>query len=767
MNNLFTKFKLDNDSIIVCTKDIHQDIQEHYKNKLIPFRVMNYSTFINYMLGELSSNIKINLVKKGYNYELTKVLFNHFLPYYHLSINNEILNDVKEDILAGYSINKYIKNELSKKEIIFINPDLTNDLIKTTLNLYKNIYTYETSSLNKNNYNIYEFNNIDDEVDFVVKSISNDLLNTKDNIYVYYTNKDYLPILKSKLDLMNIKYTSDINVSFYETVYGRSLLSYIETHIDKRDSLIELFNEAISDIVSRYIISEENLEKIYKIFNEYTTFDINDYPYFKPFLMDSFKNEDVSLDKEIVNVNLISQLPTSFNNKNIYFLGCCQNSFPKLVKNSDYFNDSVREVNNLLTSKEINNFNTTNLVNQIYSLNKGILTYNTSFNQIISDVLIKLNKLTSIKNINNNVSKIYDEVEFAKALDNYYIYQEENDNLTSLYQSNVKDIYQSYSNKFNGTFKIDKNIKLSATSLETFYECKYRYYLEKVLHVPTYKDESSSKLGSYFHLMLKKLFNNEMNISDVDNETNIYMLDNNISDDEETKYYYNRYKEYVVKSYNIINDLYHKGTFTKIEFEKDIKHVLECKVNDSTYYDLVEGIIDKYFIYQVEELQKVLIVDYKTGDNKIDLNLLEYGLKIQVPYYFYLLSLGKENMALLGAFIQRVMPSKMYKHINKKTVDMQYQDELVYNGCFSSEDSDFLKNIIKNKDALSKEYIDSMIETINFLVNNSLMSIHEGDFTIDPKMIDKESTCKYCPYGTICYKTYQDFKYIEKPGGKK
>ena len=34
------------------------------------------------------------------------------------------------------------------------------------------------------------------------------------------------------------------------------------------------------------------------------------------------------------------------------------------------------------------------------------------------------------------------------------------------------------------------------------------------------------------------------------------------------------------------------------------------------------------------------------------------------------------------------------------------------------------KNIIKNKDALSKEYIDSMIETINFLVNNSLISIH-------------------------------------------
>ena len=97
MNNLFTKFKLDNDSIIVCTKDIHQDIQEYYKNKLIPFRVMNYSTFINYMLGELSSNIKINLVKKGYNYELTKVLFNHFLPYYHLSINDEMLNDVLND----------------------------------------------------------------------------------------------------------------------------------------------------------------------------------------------------------------------------------------------------------------------------------------------------------------------------------------------------------------------------------------------------------------------------------------------------------------------------------------------------------------------------------------------------------------------------------------------------------------------------------------------------------------------------------------------
>ena len=108
----------------------------------------------------------------------------------------------------------------------------------------------------------------------------------------------------------------------------------------------------------------------------------------------------------------------------------------------------------------------------------------------------------------------------------------------------------------------------------------------------------------------------------------------------------------------------------------------------------------------------------------------------------------------------------LYQYKKGKTVLDQYKDELVYNGCFSSDDSDFLKNI-KKRTALSKEYIDQMIETLDHLVKSALMFIHNGEFSIDPKMIEKKSTCRYCPYGTICYKTYSDYKYIAKKGGKR
>ena len=46
----------------------------------------------------------------------------------------------------------------------------------------------------------------------------------------------------------------------------------------------------------------------------------------------------------------------------------------------------------------------------------------------------------------------------------------------------------------------------------------------------------------------------------------------------------------------------------------------------------------KYFIYKIGEAYKVLIVDYKTSDIKSDLTLLPYGLDVQLPFYFYLLS---------------------------------------------------------------------------------------------------------------------------------
>ena len=276
MNNLFNKFKLDNDAIVVCTNDIHQEIQSHYKNTLVPFKVMNYSNFINYVLGEVSSDTVIDLIKKGYNYELSKVLCNHFLPYFNLNIDDKLLNEVKDDILKGYKINKYIKNELSKKEVIFINPNLTNDLVKTTLNLFDNIYTYETSSIKKDNYNIYEFNKIDEEVDFVCKKVSNDLLNVTEDIYIYISNNDYLPILKSKFDLMNVLYTVDFKTSLDEVIYCKKIIEYIDSHVCNRNTLYELFEEAISAISTKYIISSNNLEKIYNIFNDFVKYDIFD-----------------------------------------------------------------------------------------------------------------------------------------------------------------------------------------------------------------------------------------------------------------------------------------------------------------------------------------------------------------------------------------------------------------------------------------------------------------------------------------------------------
>ena len=758
------------ESIIVCEKEVHMLLQEYYSKKLIPIKVMDYKTFIDYYLGTIDEEVYVSLLKNGLSYELGKVFVSHFLSYYYLKINDEKLDNVKQFILNHLKINKYIQNELKQKHVFFINPDITNDLVKTVINISNNIEIKLINKVNQANIKVLKETNIDFEVDKMLNILTNNLLTEQEDIYLYLSTSEYLPIVLSKLNLFNLRYTTDIQTSLMDLTIGKELLNYINNHYNKRDDLFSLFKESIDYIKNKYLISDDTLEQIYKSLSNFTKYNVEDYHLIKDILIDNLKNIKVVNEVIKTNLNLLTKLPKDFNNKCIYFLGANQNNFPTLVKNRDYFTDNIRKEYNLLTSVEKNEFNQNRLINNLYSTSSAYISYNVSNEKIKSNILDKLEHVLLDNNIDNNTSKEVDDLLYSKALDKYYIYKEFSNDLSNLYDKDVKARYNSYDNQYTGKIKISKDLSLSATTLKEYNECNYKYYLNRILKINNSSDKSSALIGDYFHLMLKKLFTNQLILEDLKEETLKYIdespyLENNA----QTEYYYLKYSTYVEKAYQYISAIYHEGDIYKIEYEKELNGLLNTLIDGKSYNDTVKGIVDKYFIYKIGEAYKVLIVDYKTSDIKTNLDLLPYGLDVQLPFYFYLLSKDELKYELIGSFLQQVMPKSPYKMEKDKTVDEQYEKNILYRGYSVIGNNE--KVIVKNKSkTITLEETKEIIEQVDELLKKTFKNIHQGEFSINPKFVDngKIFACTYCSYASICYKRVTNYVVIntKEEGGE-
>ena len=78
----------------------------------------------------------------------------------------------------------------------------------------------------------------------------------------------------------------------------------------------------------------------------------------------------------------------------------------------------------------------------------------------------------------------------------------------------------------------------------------------------------------------------------------------------------------------VLKEHYDLTTFKEIECERK----LQMEKYDGIKI-IFTGIIDKIMKYE----NNIAIIDYKTYNPKIDLSLVNYGLKMQLPFYIYLI----------------------------------------------------------------------------------------------------------------------------------
>ena len=176
------------------------------------------------------------------------------------------------------------------------------------------------------------------------------------------------------------------------------------------------------------------------------------------------------------------------------------------------------------------------------------------------------------------------------------------------------------------------------------------------------------------------------------------------------------------------------------------------------------------------------IVDYKTGTIDTHIEPMKYGLHMQLPVYLYLIHYGRcfTNPIFTGIYYQNILfnyptwSNKLDKEIHDRYLLKGYStddtDILEKFDC-TYKDSELIKSMNYSEDKGFNRYAklidsDTMYNLIKYVKNEidtKVDRILEGDFSINPKVYDKENiACKYCEYKDICFMKDKDIEYLDK-----
>ena len=746
------------------------------KNKIIEIvRIKYYNYNIKFMSLEDFikkyifdyNNKTIYYLMKEYDINLSSALvYINNLYYISDKLDNNKMNILKEmkEYLDNNKLliyNDRFREYIKDKEIYIYGYDY---LDKYTLSILKDLnykvidYKYRDNNI----YDVYEFDYIDDEVIFVI-----------DRIY---------ELLRKNIDINKIKLI--ITNEYKEVIYRLFKIYNLPISIKKR-SIYSI--KVVKDVLSNLDNIDNNLDiikdddikdKVVKVLNNYSF--INDKEEVRELIINDLKNtylDEGSSDIKISNINDYFE-----DDDYVFLLGFNKENIPILYKDDEYFSDKEKEVLGLDTSNELNINKKIEVIRKIHNIKNLTISYkltdsNNTYTR--SDLLNDIEIVKDYKHqyINSNMmNKIF----LTTYLDNLVKYNIKDKDL-DLLSSNYNIPYMNYDNTYSGISKeklykyLDNKLTLSYTALENFYKCKFKYYISNILKINIIKDDFAILIGDICHYVLRCMddqdfdydtcFNNYVKTKREFSKRELFFLDNI---KEELKFVTSTIKKQSTYS-----------TFNKSMKEKPI-YVNKDKNIKVTFM----GVIDKVLYKEEDNITYLVVVDYKTGSTNINLKNMEYGLGLQLPIYLYLSNkMELKNIKVVGFYLQKLFTSTLD---NSKDYETARENNLRLEG-YSTDNENILSKfdttyndskLIKGMKTTSKgfstyskilndEEIDSMINNTDKLINEGIDKILEGDFTINPKVIDGTNvSCSFCEYKDICYLREKDITYINREEDK-
>ena len=755
--------------LIVCPNSLKMQIlaQQATVEKIYNLKFMTKEEFkSNYYFSYDEKAMFYLMQKYHYNLDVVKVYLK----------NLYVIDETKNYISEKLNFLKNLKIELKEKKLLIENPNFKKYLSTKkilTLNYY-DLDKYEEEMLNTKveipkcnlNTKVVECQTIEEEVNYVCLKILA-LLNQGidiNKIFLANISNDYYYILTKIFKYYNIPINLDTKNSIYSTTV---VSNYLKTkELDLLDKTKNTINRKLINVLSSLSSLDDKTDE------------------YNSLLIDKLKNTYLPIKKKKDAVNIKDIYNDIFqDDEYIFVLGFNQDVLPKMEKDISYINDDIKEEVSLYKTSYLNKRNKETLIFILSNIKNLYLSYKLSTpfssfykSSLISDLNLEI--ITPPEDTYTN-SNIYNKLRLAEKLDLYHLYGEKQLGLEKLY-SHYQIPYNTYSNKFTGinndTYltNLPYPLKLSYTSLNSYNECSFKYYIKYVLKLDKYEDTFQAFIGSLYHNILSLYLKTSFNFEE-------------------------EYQKYIQK-----RQLTLKERLLLIRIKKDLLHLIETlkKQQLITGYDnalyekkidisldknvsvVFTGIIDKIMYYQKVEDTFFTIVDYKTGTIDTHIEPMKYGLNMQLPIYLYLIHYSKvfSNPIFTGIYYQNIR-FQYPTWTDKKDKEEIYKDNLMLQG-YSTTDTNILARFDSTYE--KSEYIKSMSytdekgfgnyakvmdnDTLYNLVNYTKNHISkktdlilQSDFSINPKVYaGKNIACEFCQYKDLCYMRETDQVYYDK-----
>lgn len=714
-------------------------------------------------------NKAIYFVSNKYNCipEIAKIYIENI--YYLKDIDNEKINflkDIKHDLDTNnlLTYNNLFKEFLKGKEIVLYNLKYTDKFYK---NIFKELEEYSKITIYNDEDNsivkeLYKANNSEEEIAFVCSKITKLIKSgvNINNIKLANVKSDYEFIIRKTFKLFNIP----INLPSFETIKSTSLvIKFKELYNSDINETIEKLKEFINT-------KEENdiFKSIISIVNNYLW--SNDFSLVKDMVfndIDNIKTPREKLKNAVEVIEFKKELVTD--EDYVFLIGYNEGVIPANYKDEDYLSDSIKEKLGLSTSFELNENAMNETKDNIRNIKNLIVTYpshNLSSEIYISSSYEKDLFEEKELNISFNESNAYNKLKLVSEKDENSKFGTITDNLLKL-SSHYKDMkYNSYDNKYK---MIDKTkikeffkdgLTLSYTSINDYYMCSFRYYLDYVLKINKFEDTFEATVGSIFHKILSMCFDHDIDIIRT-YETEIE--NSNYEFNESEKFFLSILKDELVLIIETIKNQLSYTQLTNSMYEKKI--VIDV---DKDLQIRFKGFVDKILYNEFNGKTVVAIIDYKTGNPNLNINNTIYGLEMQLPVYIYLIKNEIKDVKIGGFYLQKILNNTTDKEKRLDSLKLQgyTNSDLDYIDKVDSSFND--SKVIKSLRTSSKgfyyyskmindEEIDTLYNVVDSKIKEASMSILDSKFDINPKEMNNENIgCSFCKYKDICFMKPKD-----------
>lgn len=364
-----------------------------------------------------------------------------------------------------------------------------------------------------------------------------------------------------------------------------------------------------------------------------------------------------------------------------------------------------------------------------------------------------------------------------------------------------------------------KDIRISASKVEEYYKCPFKYFCRygldlKPLEAAEFDPRQS---GTLVHLLLEnvlKTYGSEGLKSASDKKLREFSskilqkyieekLGGKADKSKRFMFLYERLIDTVSAILDRLKNEFSSSAFKPVDFELGIgSDIPSYKLPLENGTAEIIGSVDRVDLMEKDGLKYARVIDYKTGKKKFELAQLFGGLNIQMMLYLSaILKTGTERYGSvipagvlylpsrigIDSYLSRRSPSSeavaAQKRNSGKLSGMILESPVVLNGMGAEENPDYLPAKYKKDGAVGGScYSLSQFKTLEGIIEREIKAmgdnLHNGNVEALPSSYKASVPCSYCDYKSVCGREEGDsvreisalthteaLKYLDKTGG--